>query len=152
MSNKIKSSLKRLKLKADQIEAQLILNCDKNSLEVVSRHREEKEQFWGNFLLSDFDQQCQALLQTIDSLYEYICDNTEEVEVQKSRISISLNFLKHTKTIELKLHPKIMFSLEEHHRLLSRISTLEEQTKNLKSKEQLCRKLTFEFSEETVNL
>lgn len=128
------------------------LEREGTALEVVSRQLEEKEEYWGTLSFSDLEGELPVLLKGIDSLYEYICENTEEVEIERERVVVRVNYLKQSREIQIRLHPMIMFSQDEHCKLKGRFKTLENQVTALRKHKQGSRKLTFRMTLQTVNL
>jgi hypothetical protein len=63
---------------------QFTLNCQSNphSLDINCKEIESSSELWGSFKLADLEPHYQAIFERIDSLYHYITEKAEEVEVQ----------------------------------------------------------------------
>jgi hypothetical protein len=88
---------------------------------------------WGSFKLSDLEPHCQAIFDRIDSLYHYIGEKSEEVEIEDRCVKIMLNFLKQSKVIRLELSEMVRCSADAQRKVMERVRVLENQNKTLVS-------------------
>ena len=128
-----------------------MMNSKEKALQITLKDTNRNEQYWGSFTIESFNPQIQSLFsQNVSQIYHFLCKQTEEIVVQRDRISIQMDYLKSPLKIQFVLHPMLMFSQNQHDKLMNRIGYLQGRVFSLENQQEE-KKLTFYLSQKTVN-
>ena len=67
------NSDKKLRLSEGNSNVEIMLKSHTQTLEIVLKHKDEQQEYWGSFALKDFDNKTQTLFEKVDKLYEFLC-------------------------------------------------------------------------------